>query len=90
MPDADEMPLVRMPAKSVMKGHRMGKRRAPPDDEFDNAVAFMNLWITSSDFSKLQNIYDAFESLTTPQADRPDYTKFEAYKNMMKAATRMK
>ena len=42
MPDADEMPLVRMPAKSVMKGHRMGKRRAPPDDEFDNAVAFMD------------------------------------------------
>ena len=63
MPDPDEMPLVRMP--KIAKGKK-GKRRAPPDDEFDNAVAFMDLWITRSDFSKLQNIYDAFESLTTP------------------------
>ena len=39
MPDPDEMPLVRMP--KIAQGKK-GKRRAPPDDEFDNAVAFMD------------------------------------------------
>ena len=50
----------------------------------------MDQWINSNDFPKLQNIYDAFESLAKRSEDRTDRLKFKAYKNMVKVCTRMK